>query len=175
MAHVVLENLVKTYPEKSGPGATVVHGINLLEMFLALGLQDMLVGYGGLRDISRLPTAMQPLLAGDRSERPPEVFVQISESQTGRAVRTQRWKYSVRAPGKYNHKTGAAAGLYEEDFLYDLDADPHERTNLVREPALAGVREEMKARLLRRMAQAHEALPSIVPAAAEAQEGTEAP
>ena len=29
MAHVVLENLVKTYPEKSGPGATVVHGINL--------------------------------------------------------------------------------------------------------------------------------------------------
>jgi len=29
MAHVVLEKLVKTYPEKSGPGATVVHGINL--------------------------------------------------------------------------------------------------------------------------------------------------
>ena len=46
------------------PQRAVVHGINLLEMFLALGLQDRLVGYGGLRDISRLPTAMQPLLAG---------------------------------------------------------------------------------------------------------------
>lgn len=45
------------------PQRAVVHGINLLEMFLALGLQDRLVGYGGLRDIQRLPKAMQPLLA----------------------------------------------------------------------------------------------------------------
>jgi multiple sugar transport system ATP-binding protein len=29
MAHVVLENLVKTYPEKTGPGVRAVHGINL--------------------------------------------------------------------------------------------------------------------------------------------------
>lgn len=45
------------------PQRAVVHGINLLEMFLALGLQDRLAGYGGLRDIQRLPPAMQPLLA----------------------------------------------------------------------------------------------------------------
>ena len=45
------------------PQRAVVHGINLLEMFLALGLQDRLVGYGGLRDIQRLPPAMRPLLA----------------------------------------------------------------------------------------------------------------
>ena len=45
------------------PQRAVVHGINLVEMFLALGLQDRLVGYGGLRDIQRLPKAMQPLLA----------------------------------------------------------------------------------------------------------------
>ncbi len=44
------------------PQRAVVHGINLLEMFLALGLQDRLVGYGGLRDIQRLPPAMRPLL-----------------------------------------------------------------------------------------------------------------
>jgi len=29
MANVVIENLVKAYPDKNGPGATVVHGINL--------------------------------------------------------------------------------------------------------------------------------------------------
>jgi multiple sugar transport system ATP-binding protein len=29
MAHVTIENLVKIYPEKSGPGVQVVHGINL--------------------------------------------------------------------------------------------------------------------------------------------------
>jgi len=31
----------------------------------------------------------------DATSWPEEVFVQISEAQTGRAVRTQRWKYSV--------------------------------------------------------------------------------
>ncbi|MEG0414195.1 MAG: ABC transporter substrate-binding protein, partial [Comamonas sp.] len=45
------------------PQRAVVHGINLIEMFLALKLQDSLVGYGGLRDIRRLPASMQPLLA----------------------------------------------------------------------------------------------------------------
>jgi len=29
MAKVVIENLVKTYPEKSGPGVRAVNGINL--------------------------------------------------------------------------------------------------------------------------------------------------
>lgn len=44
------------------PQRAVTHGINITEMFLALGLQDRLVGYGGVRDIQRLPAAMQPLL-----------------------------------------------------------------------------------------------------------------
>ncbi|QNN59594.1 ABC transporter substrate-binding protein [Diaphorobacter ruginosibacter] len=45
------------------PQRAVTHGINITEMFLALGLQERLVGYGGLRDVKRLPQAMQPLLA----------------------------------------------------------------------------------------------------------------
>lgn len=45
------------------PQRAVTHGINLVETFLALGLQDRLVGYGGLRDINRLPPAMRPLLS----------------------------------------------------------------------------------------------------------------
>lgn len=45
------------------PQRAVTHGINVTEMFLALGLQDRWVGYGGLRDIKRLPVEMRPLLA----------------------------------------------------------------------------------------------------------------
>ncbi|MEA3366187.1 MAG: arylsulfatase, partial [Candidatus Hydrogenedentes bacterium] len=84
--------------------------------------------------------------------------------QIGRAVRTKRWKYSVRAPRKHNRDNGDAAEVYAEDFLYDVEADPHERNNLVRDPAFAGIRDEMKARLLKRMAQAHENIPEIIPA-----------
>jgi arylsulfatase A-like enzyme len=91
---------------------------------------------------------------------PEEVFVQISESQVGRAVRTLRWKYSVRAPG-VNGGASAGADVYVEDFLYDLEADPHERTNLVADPNFAEVRDDMAARLIRRMVEAGEAEPEI--------------
>ena len=90
---------------------------------------------------------------------PQEVFVQISEDHCGRAVRTRRWKYSVRGL----HVTGAdpAAETYVEDCLYDLAADPHEQTNLVADPAYAAVRAELAETLKRRMAAAGEAVPVI--------------
>ena len=91
---------------------------------------------------------------------PDDVFVQISESHIGRAIRTKKWKYSVRAPGM---RGGEAAGsaLYVEDFLYDLEKDPHERTNLVRAPELAGVRAKLAERLKRQMVSAGEKEPVI--------------
>ncbi len=45
------------------PQRAVTHGINITELFLALGLADRLVGYGGLRDIQRLPAPLQAQLA----------------------------------------------------------------------------------------------------------------
>ncbi len=106
---------------------------------------------------------LQALTDGTAEDWPEEVFVQISESQCGRALRTQKWKYSVRAPGK----SRAAADSYYEDFLYDLEADPHERTNLVRDPALADVRADLCGRLKQRMTEAGEKEPEILPAKAE--------
>ena len=43
---------------------------------------------------------LQELLSGQAVDWPREVFVQISESQVGRAIRTKRWKYAVSAPDK---------------------------------------------------------------------------
>ena len=39
-----------------------------------------------------------PLLDGAAADWPEEVFMQISEAEVGRAIRTDRWKYSVYAP-----------------------------------------------------------------------------
>jgi choline-sulfatase len=96
--------------------------------------------------------------------RPQEVFVQISESQVGRAIRTRRWKYAVTAPDA-DGWDDAAAGEYVEDLLYDLEADPHELDNLVGRPEHAAVAAELRGRLLIRIAQAGEAMPVIRPAA----------
>jgi arylsulfatase A-like enzyme len=91
---------------------------------------------------------------------PQEVFVQISESQVGRAIRTRRWKYAVTAP-QADGWDDASAAEYVEDLLYDLDIDPHELDNLIGRPEFAAVTEELRERLLARMRQAGEAVPVI--------------
>ncbi|MEX0775730.1 MAG: sulfatase-like hydrolase/transferase [Phycisphaeraceae bacterium] len=112
---------------------------------------------------------IQGLIDGSAKDWPREVFAQISESHIGRTVRTARWKYAVGVPLEVMKGTTApGAERYVETFLYDLPADPHERNNLVADPALATVRGELAATLKRRMVAAGEAEPTIVPAAHEA-------
>ena len=108
---------------------------------------------------------LQDLASGRAADWPDEVFVQISESQVGRTLRTRRWKYSVSAP-QANGDRDLAASKYVEEFLYDLEADPHERNNRVRDPALASVRAELAGRLKLRMAGAAEPPAVIEPAEA---------
>ncbi len=79
--------------------------------------------------------------------RPNEVFAQISESRVGRCIRTARYTYSVYAPG-VNGGEAAAADVYADDFLYDMEKDPHQLNNVVADPAYVQVKEELRERLL---------------------------
>jgi arylsulfatase A-like enzyme len=115
-----------------------------------------------------VPPAMQgrsllPLLRGERQDWPGEMFVQISESQVGRAVRTQRWKYGVVAPDKDGWRE-AASDRYREEYLYDLLSDPYELTNLSGLQSHTEVAAVLRERLIRRMVAAGEAPPIIEPA-----------
>ncbi|MFO7871407.1 MAG: sulfatase-like hydrolase/transferase [Kiritimatiellia bacterium] len=102
---------------------------------------------------------LQDVVEGKTSDWPEEVFLQISESHCGRAIRTRKWKYSVRAPGKSGQDPSSE--VYVEDFLYDLDKDPHEQNNLVNDPGTAPVRKELCAVLKRRMVEGGEKEPRI--------------
>ena len=77
-------------------------------------------------------------------------------------MRTKSWKYSVRADA--DGWNDSCADVYYEDFLYDLQQDPHERNNLVLAPEYENVRREMAALLVRQMEQAGEKVPEIRPA-----------
>ncbi len=90
------------------------------------------------------------------------VFIQISESQCGRAVRTKKYKYSVRAVGSgfARHKSK----IYFEDYLYDLEKDPCEKVNLVRNSVYKEARGFMQELLKREMQKAGEEKPIILPA-----------
>ncbi len=92
-----------------------------------------------------------------------EVFLQISESQVGRCIRTDKYKYSVRAYDK-NSCLDARAGEYKEEYLYDLEKDPHELHNLVSHPDYEAVRTELREQLIRKMVSVGEEAPVILPA-----------
>jgi arylsulfatase A-like enzyme len=104
-----------------------------------------------------------PLNRGESDGWPEEVFVQISEAQVGRCVRTHRWKYSVSAPDA-NGGSDPSADRYGEEFLYDLVYDPHELDNRIGLESHQEVAAVMRERLIRRMVAAGEAEPVIEPA-----------
>lgn len=80
------------------------------------------------------------------------VFLQISESQIGRAIRTSRWKYSVTAP----NEDKPFAQSYKEDCLYDLENDPFEKNNLIGRPEYRELCDELMAKLKEHMLRAGE-------------------
>ena len=92
--------------------------------------------------------------------RPNEIFAQISESRVGRCIRTARYTYSVYAPG-VNGGAAAASDRYADDFLYDMEQDPHQLKNVVADPAYAQVKAELRERLLDWIWQAEGARPVI--------------
>lgn len=148
-----------------GPGFRGVGPIS--ELTSVMDLPPTLLDAAGLpvpeqlHGRSFLPARTVPRQASGRGDG--EVFVQISESQVGRAIRTRRWKYSVAAP----HADGwddPGADEYVEDLLYDLDADPHELTNLAGHPEYVDVAADLRGRLLARMTAVGEPEPVIRPA-----------
>ncbi len=156
----------------SGPG--FAQGGRLEQLVSLIDLPPTLLDVAGIP----APPEMQgrsilPLLRRKTADWPEEVFVQISESQTGRAVRTRRWKYSVCRPADTpggQPPSLESSDFYVDDALYDLENDPWELNNLVGQASHASVLASLRERLLRRMEEAGEKRPQILaaPAACEA-------
>lgn len=130
------ENAIRTPLIAVGPGFR--GGKVVSELVSLIDLPPTVLQAGGVTPpASMRGRPLQELAAGTARDWPQDVFIQISESHTGRAVRTAKWKYSVRKVGE----------TYVEDFLYDLQADPSELKNLVADASLANVREELAGRI----------------------------
>jgi arylsulfatase A-like enzyme len=105
-----------------------------------------------------------PLLKGATARQawPNKQLVQISESMTGRAIRTPEWTYCV------VDISGAtdtpAAATYREYQIYDQRADPSELVNLAGRQEYRAKADELRAELVKLLAAAGETSPEIQPA-----------
>ncbi|CAH0528797.1 sulfatase-like hydrolase/transferase [Vibrio hippocampi] len=99
----------------------------------------------------KVPSYMQgqPLqdLYIDKAKRSNVSFIQISESQIGRAIRTDTWTYSVAAPDQ-SGLLEKHSEVYQEEFLYNLVDDPNQLENLVTSEDLKPVKEMLRKLLL---------------------------
>jgi arylsulfatase A-like enzyme len=158
------ESSIRVPTALSGPGFDGGGRIN--ELVSLIDIPPTLLDACGLP----IPPEMQgrsflPLVQKKPVDWPDEVFVQISEAEVGRAVRTRRWKYSVADPDRDSWgDEGDKSDRYVETYLYDLLSDPYELYNLIEYDSHAEVRSVMRDRLLRRMSKAGETLPQIEPA-----------
>lgn len=93
----------------------------------------------------------RPLQTADGA--PDDVLVQISESQIGRALRTQTHTYAAKSPTR-NPLAGhlrPAADRYVGTHLYDNRADPHQLRNLIDDLSSVDLRRELATRLAERI------------------------
>jgi arylsulfatase A-like enzyme len=143
----------------SGPGLS--GGGRITSLVSLVDMPPTLLDAAGLP----VPAEMEGRsILGGREDWPDDVFIQISESQVGRAVRTKRWKYGVTAPDRdgWNHRDAPA---YTEQYLYDLEYDPHEQTNLIGFRSHREVCRSMQKRLLRYLLKVEGQSPAIIEAA----------
>jgi arylsulfatase A-like enzyme len=146
-------------------GGPFTGGGEIRELVSLIDLPPTLLDAAGIPVPAALPgrSLLDLVERRDAAPWPDDVFVQISESETGRAIRTRRWKYGVTAPDSVGtHAPGS--DTYHETALYDLVADPHELNNLIHEASHEPLCHKLSERLLARMAQAGEPPATIVPA-----------
>ncbi len=113
----------------------------------------------GWKGRSLLPVLNDP---GARQAWPNQQLIQISESMTGRAIRTKDWTYCVADPSGSSKEPAAAT--YHEYQLYDQRADPHELVNLAGRQEYRSQAAELAQQLKKLLAAAGEPEPEIVPA-----------
>ncbi len=120
-------------------GKTEEHVVSLIDL-----PPTLIEAAGGTRGNELQGRPLQDIFRGrDWND---EVYIQISESYVGRALRTARYKYVVWAPEK-DPWNDSCSDIYAEKYLFDLGKDPLEKHNLLNDSGYADIKRQLKERL----------------------------
>lgn len=159
--HSCHESSIRVPAMITGPG--FMGGGQVRALFSTPDMAPTLLDAAGL-DIpdSMTGCSIVPVIRDARSPWRREAFIQTSLTETGRAIRTERWKYGVLSDEVLDVQ---GAESYREAFLFDLETDPYELVNLVGMPAFRDVSDDLKSRLLAWIDQVEGLQPEIIDAA----------
>lgn len=88
------------------------------------------------------------------------VYIEISESQLGRAIRTRDYIYSMRKPRSLGVES-ADAKVYRDDKLYDLNIDPHQQKNLIFDPKYNAIKRNLQGIIAKELKERFNQTPKI--------------
>ena len=105
-------------------------GGRIKNLISILDIHATILDIAGVKKFESDGNSILPLVLKKNSKWVDEIFIQISESQVGRSLRTKKWKYCVDSPSSnpWNDKNSKS---YVEQYLYNLEADPYELNNLI--------------------------------------------
>lgn len=89
------------------------------------------------------------------------IFMQISESQLGRAIITEDYTYSVKKPFSFGFKN-AKSNFYKEDLLYDNKKDKAQHNNLIKNSEYKQIKKQLRKTLLEDIEQIEGVKPKII-------------
>lgn len=148
-----------------GPGFE--GGRRLGEMISLVDIMPTLLTAAGIpipQEVAGQP--IQKLLGNEKETWRDAAFIQVSETQVGRAIRTEKWKYAVAAPGA-NPFRDSGSDTYQEMELYDLEHDPYELRNLIGYEGYEPIRAMLRQKLIDFMVEVGEEEPKILKAPKE--------
>jgi arylsulfatase A-like enzyme len=138
------ESAVRVPTMLTGPGFN--GGGQVRALFSTIDVAPTLIDAAGIEvPKSMTGTSILPVIRDARAPWRQDVFFQISETETGRALRTHKWKYGVTSEYRDD---ASRSDAYRECYLYDLDADPYEMVNLAGMTAFRETANALKSRLL---------------------------
>ncbi len=89
------------------------------------------------------------------------IFMQISESQLGRAIITEDYTYSVKKPFSFG-MTKAKSNFYKGELLYDNKKDKAQHNNVIKKAEYKQIKKQLKEKLLLDIEQVEGIKPKII-------------
>jgi len=147
----------------AGPGFD--QGIKMDELVSLLDLTPTLLDGCGVQVPSNMQgKTVKPLMSDSAARKAWDstVYIQISESMVGRAIRTKDWMFSVHDPeGKPNEDPYSKT--YEDFAMYQLGSDPYQKLNLIGRSEYKEIANHLREELKRRIVLNGEPDPVIKP------------